>query len=87
MQTKPGRLFHHHHLPPGNYELVAEKQGFRTYRETGIRAEIGQDMRSDLKLTVGAVTIRSASPRRSLLSTPRMVDQGDVSPSGNPGMP
>src|ERR1700730_12599295 len=32
-------------LPPGNYELVPEKQGFRTYRETSIVLEVGQDLR------------------------------------------
>src|ERR1700726_1014949 len=43
-------------LPPGNYELVVEKEGFRTYRETGIVLEVGQDLRIPVTLTVGAVS-------------------------------
>jgi hypothetical protein len=43
-------------LAPGNYELTAEKQGFRAYRETAIVLATGQELRSDIKLSVGAVS-------------------------------
>src|SRR5215467_11892311 len=43
-------------LPPGKYQLTAEKQGFHTYRETGIVLETGQTLRGDIKLEVGSVT-------------------------------
>src|ERR1700726_110257 len=48
MQTNEEGYFTITNLPPGNYELVVEKEGFRTYRETGIVLEVGEDMRSDL---------------------------------------
>jgi hypothetical protein len=43
-------------LSPGNYELIAEKEGFHAYHETGIVLATGQELRSDLKLSVGAVS-------------------------------
>src|SRR5580704_1416133 len=43
-------------LPPGTYELIAEKQGFRAYHETGIVLATGQELRSDIPLSVGAVS-------------------------------
>jgi hypothetical protein len=43
-------------LPPGSYELIAEKEGFHRFRETGIVLETGQELRRDVKLTIGAVT-------------------------------
>src|SRR3954449_149626 len=36
-------------LPPGNYELVAERAGFHKYRETSIVLETGQTLRTDIK--------------------------------------
>src|SRR6266568_3920461 len=42
-------------LNPGLYELIAEKQGFRAYRETGIVLQVGQTLRSDIRLNVGSV--------------------------------
>src|SRR4029077_10322071 len=52
MQTNQEGYFTITNLPPGNYELVAEKQGFRTYRETDIVLEVGQEMRIPVMLTV-----------------------------------
>jgi hypothetical protein len=42
-------------LPPGSYELVAEKTGFHAYRQTGIILETGQTLRTDIKLQIGSV--------------------------------
>jgi hypothetical protein len=56
MQTNQEGYFTITNLPPGNYELVVEKEGFRTYRETGIELEVGQDLRIPVTLTVGAVS-------------------------------
>ncbi|MEZ5355457.1 MAG: carboxypeptidase regulatory-like domain-containing protein [Bryobacteraceae bacterium] len=43
-------------LPPGNYELTAEHSGFRRHLERGIVLQVGQVLRSDIRLEVGAVT-------------------------------
>jgi hypothetical protein len=43
-------------LPPGAYELIAEKQGFHAVHEKGIVLEVGQNLRNDVQLTVGSVT-------------------------------
>jgi hypothetical protein len=43
-------------LPPGPYELVVEKAGFRSYSQTGIILQVGQTMRADVKMEVGSVT-------------------------------
>src|SRR5262249_37173814 len=43
-------------LPPGPYELTVEMTGFRTHQETGIVLELGQTLRSDIKMQVGLVT-------------------------------
>src|SRR5579859_7427971 len=42
IQTNKEGYFTITNLPPGKYELIAEKEGFRTYRETGIVLEVGQ---------------------------------------------
>jgi Carboxypeptidase regulatory-like domain/TonB-dependent Receptor Plug Domain len=56
IQTNIEGYFTITNLPPGNYELIAEKQGFRAYHETGIVLATGQELRSDIKLSVGAVS-------------------------------
>ncbi len=43
-------------LPPGPYELSAELAGFRSYKKTDIRLEVGQKLRADIQLVVGNVT-------------------------------
>jgi Carboxypeptidase regulatory-like domain/TonB-dependent Receptor Plug Domain len=55
MQTNADGYFTVTNLPPGSYELIAEKPGFRTYRETGILLEVGQTLRSDVRLSVGSI--------------------------------
>jgi hypothetical protein len=41
-------------LHPGSYELTAEVSGFRSYRRTGIVLEVGQVLRIDITMTLGA---------------------------------
>jgi hypothetical protein len=43
-------------LGPGNYELIAEKQGFRKFLQHGIVLQLGQVLRTDIRLDLGAVT-------------------------------
>jgi hypothetical protein len=42
-------------LPPGTYELTAEKQGFRLFRATGIPLSVGLTASVNVVLEVGAV--------------------------------
>jgi hypothetical protein len=53
-------------IKPGEYELTAEAQGFKQYRQTGIRLETGASARIDLALEVGAVaesvTVEASAP-------------------------
>src|SRR5262245_28862189 len=41
-------------LNPGSYEITAALPGFRNYRRTGIVLEVGQVLRNDITMTVGA---------------------------------
>lgn len=43
-------------LPPGNYQITVQKEGFRPVTRTGIRLEIDQAARIDFTLDVGSVT-------------------------------
>jgi len=43
-------------LAPGNYELTAERDGFRRFVQHGIVLQVGQVLRSDVRLEVGAVS-------------------------------
>src|SRR2546423_7780114 len=66
-------------LPPGKYELVAGKEGFRTYRETAIVLEVGQEMRIPVMLTVGAVSDSvSVTAEIAPLNTENGSIKGDV---------
>lgn len=53
-------------LPPGTYNLTAEKQGFKATVLTGITLLVNQQARIDLQLQVGAMTttveVRGAAP-------------------------
>ena len=66
-------------LAPGSYELIIEKEGFRTHRETGLVLELGQVRRVDIRLQLGAlaesVTVVSEPP---LLNTDSGAIKGDV---------
>lgn len=43
-------------LPPGNYRLAIDRQGFRPVRAAGLELTVGQVARLDYTLEVGAVT-------------------------------
>jgi hypothetical protein len=43
-------------LPPGRYELQAEKEGFREFVQSGIRLDVGQEAGIDISLQVGNQT-------------------------------
>ena len=43
-------------LPPGNYTLVARKEGFRSYQQTEVPVQVGETLRLDIALDVGALT-------------------------------
>ena len=65
-------------LPPGIYEVIARKQGFRALRETDFELQIDQMARLDLKMELGAVSesveVMAYAP---LLNTENAV-KGDV---------
>jgi hypothetical protein len=42
-------------LAPGRYELRAEVPGFRSYLQQGIVMQVGEVLRSDVRLELGAV--------------------------------
>src|SRR6202171_4102666 len=43
-------------LPPGNYNITAQKEGFRQTAREGIRLEVNQVARIDFALQLGAVS-------------------------------
>src|SRR5215472_11362719 len=43
-------------LPPGTYDLTAEKQGFRAFKVTGLPLSVGLTATVDVKLEVGQVS-------------------------------
>ncbi|MBC7361793.1 MAG: TonB-dependent receptor [Candidatus Aminicenantes bacterium] len=53
-------------LPPGVYTLVAELQGFKTYREEGIEVRVGLTVTRNIKMSVATVkeevTVVGAAP-------------------------
>lgn len=67
------------HLPPGSYELSATMPGFRTHRRTGVLLRIGDMLRNDITMELGAVTetvvVRAEVP---LLNTESGTIKGDV---------
>ena len=66
-------------LPPGSYDLAAEKQGFRTYREVGIVLQVGQTLRSDVRLSVGEVNESvNVVAQAAALNTENGAIKGDV---------
>ena len=54
------------YLPPGRYQLQAEAEGFRVYRQSDFTLTLDQGLRFDIKLEVGAttesVTVTEAPP-------------------------
>jgi len=66
-------------LAPGDYELTATNQGFRRFVQRGIVLQIGQTLRSDIQLELGAVT-ESVSVDASIvaINTENGTIKGDV---------
>ncbi len=56
-------------LPPGNYKLTAEKQGFRKEIHSEIVLTVGEEKNIDLTLTVGALSEVVLADARPLLET------------------
>jgi hypothetical protein len=66
-------------LPPGPYEISAERGGFRKYQRVGIVLEIGQVLRSDIQLELGQVSESiSVTAQAAALNTENGAIQGDV---------
>ncbi len=66
-------------LVPGHYELSAEMQGFRSYQKTGIILEIGQTLRDDIQLSVGALNESvTVTAEIASLNTENGTIKGDV---------
>ena len=55
LQTDQAGRFHAPSLPVGNYEVSADKPGFRTGRQTGIVLVVGQRQQLELTLQIGDV--------------------------------
>ena len=65
-------------VPPGNYELRAEKAGFRPHHQTGLALELDQTLRRDIRLLIGTVTeVVEVSAEAPLLTT-ESASKGDV---------
>jgi hypothetical protein len=66
-------------LHPGSYEISAELPGFRTYRRVGVVLEVGQVLRNDIQLEIGApsdsVNVTAAVPA---INTESGAIKGDV---------
>ncbi len=52
-------------VPPGTYEVVVTRPGFRTFRQTGVTLQVGQFARVDVSLELGetstTVTVEAAA--------------------------
>ena len=66
-------------LAPGTYEVKAEMAGFRSYQRTGLVLQVGQVLRLDIQMELGAVTesvtVSTAPPT---LNTESGTIKGDV---------
>jgi Carboxypeptidase regulatory-like domain len=66
-------------LPPGPYEMTADKPGFRTYQKSGIVLEVQQILRTDLQLSLGNVSESiHVSAEVAVLNTENGAVKGDV---------
>jgi len=66
-------------LAPGPYELTAEMEGFRTFKETGIVLEVAQVLRDDIVMELGQVTESvTVSETIAPIETERGAITGDV---------
>lgn len=68
-------------MPPGAYNLTAEKTGFRPYTQSGITLGLGQAVSMDVTMQIGAVaqaiTVTAAAP---MLNVADQNISSDVSP-------
>src|SRR5687768_6557421 len=77
-------------LPVGTYTIVATLQGFNTTQRTNILLTIGQQLKADLTLTVGAITeaisVRAEAPivdvKKNAVSTTITSELIDLIPKG-----
>jgi hypothetical protein len=66
-------------LAPGTHELQIEKEGFRPHRVTDMTLEVGQVLRQDVHLQVGAVADSvSVTAEATLINTESGAIKGDV---------
>jgi len=66
-------------LAPGPYELTAENEGFRTFKDTGIVLEVNQVLRRDIVMELGQVTESvTVSETVAPIETERGAIMGDV---------
>jgi hypothetical protein len=69
-QSNDAGLYSFPALPPGNYSLRVEKQGFKASTRTGIQLQVQQSARFDIELPVGQVSESvEVSANAVLLST------------------
>src|SRR5258707_407613 len=55
-QSQPDGEYTISSLPPGMYEVIIDKPGFKELRESNLELQVGQTARIDAQLEVGAVT-------------------------------
>jgi hypothetical protein len=65
-ESGEGGLYQFPLLPPGTYNLTAQKEGFKQVSREGIRLEVNQVARIDIPMQVGAVSetveVKAATP-------------------------
>jgi hypothetical protein len=66
------------YLIPGNYEVTAEKEGFKKGTQTGITLQVDQKALVDLKLEVGAVTQSVTITGAAPMVNTETSEQGEV---------
>ncbi|MBI3668772.1 MAG: TonB-dependent receptor [Acidobacteria bacterium] len=55
-QTDSSGYYRFYYLPPGEYTLTVTAANFRTYKQTGIKLEVGRLPTIDVELQIGQVT-------------------------------
>ena len=84
LRTTPSGEFQFLALPPGQYSLTAEMDGFRPLRHSAIELRLGDRLRLDLRLELGEVSevleVRAETPllRASAGATGFVVEQKKV---------
>ena len=79
MRCSPEGSFTVTNLTPGEYELIVDHAGFRSHKATGIVLALGQVLRQDVSLQLGAVTDSvSVVAEPPLINTESGAIKGDV---------